>query len=270
VNWRAFCVNGVIYFISDEDLFLSKPFMVISEDSDGIDTIDYDFDEGKRRATLNITAHLTRWSAPPGSTITVKDMGTIADGKWLVDTIERSLFDHIATITAIKPQPVLPEPSSNSTSKVLSGTANAIDPTPAFPAAALGQGETSGPVQTKIVNYVRQQLGVPYRWGAEVPGVAFDCSGLAQAAYSAAGISIPRVAQDQYDAGAPILPPAILLPGDLVFFGDDLQHIDHVGIYIGAGQMIDAPHTGANVRIDNGFTGWTNPTYLGGARLWQL
>jgi len=266
VNWRAFCVSGVIYFIDDKDLFHSKPFMVISEDSDGIDWIDYDYDEGKRKATVQVTAHLARWSAPPGSVVQCIDSG-IVNGKWLVQSISRSLFDHIASITMVKPQPVLPEPTSSPTNKAMQ---QASQNQPATPAGARAGSEGPlGNVQNKIVSYARQQLGVTYVYGAEIPGKAFDCSGLAQAAYSAANIQIPRVAQDQFNAGTPIYPPTVLEPADLVFFGSGPGGVEHVGIYIGNGSMIDAPHTGAVVRVDDNFVNWTNPSYVGAVRLWQ-
>jgi cell wall-associated NlpC family hydrolase len=104
------------------------------------------------------------------------------------------------------------------------------------------------------LDWALAQVGTPYIWGGETPGVGFDCSGLVQAAYKVAGITLPRVAQDQYDAG-PLLPAGSpLQPGDLVFFGQGLTAIDHVGIYVGVqnGQsvMVDAPHTGADVRVE--------------------
>src|SRR5206468_1727500 len=111
------------------------------------------------------------------------------------------------------------------------------------------------------VSYALAQLGTPYRWGGEGPN-GFDCSGLAQAAYQAAGISVPRVAQDQYNAGPPVAAGEPLEPGDLVFFGSDTEHVDHVGIVTGAGQMVDAPHTGAVVRIDS----YQRSNYLGATR----
>lgn len=98
------------------------------------------------------------------------------------------------------------------------------------------------------IAYAREQLGVPYRWGDETPGVGFDCSGLTWAAYQSAGIALPRTAQTQYDTG-PLLPPGTPPePGDLVFFGTP-SRVHHVGLVIDATQMIAAPHTGAVVRI---------------------
>jgi cell wall-associated NlpC family hydrolase len=100
------------------------------------------------------------------------------------------------------------------------------------------------------VDWALAQVGTPYAWGGEAPGVAFDCSGLVQAAYRVAGISLPRVAQDQYDATTHLTPGDPLVPGDLVFFGGGPGDISHVGIYIGGGNMVDAPHTGADVRVE--------------------
>jgi cell wall-associated NlpC family hydrolase len=98
------------------------------------------------------------------------------------------------------------------------------------------------------------QIGTPYVWGGETPGVGFDCSGLAQAAYAVAGIRLPRVAQDQYDSTPKVPVGSPLAPGDLVFFGGGPASIDHVGLYVGVvdgrSVMVDAPHTGADVRAE--------------------
>ncbi len=104
------------------------------------------------------------------------------------------------------------------------------------------------------VSWTLSQIGTPYVWGGETPGVGFDCSGLVQAAYAAAGLALPRVAQDQYDRTPKLEPGTTLAPGDLVFFGGGPGSIDHVGLFAGVvdGQdvMIDAPHTGADVRAE--------------------
>jgi cell wall-associated NlpC family hydrolase len=113
------------------------------------------------------------------------------------------------------------------------------------------------------VAFALSQLGTPYRWGGEAPGFAFDCSGLTQAAYASAGIQLPRVAQAQYDAGPPVPAAQPLEPGDLVFFGSGPDAIEHVGIVIGNGRMVDAPHTGAVVRVEpyqwSDYVGATRP-----------
>jgi cell wall-associated NlpC family hydrolase len=100
-------------------------------------------------------------------------------------------------------------------------------------------------------------LGQPYVWGATGPD-SFDCSGLTQTAYRAAGIELPRVAADQWYAG-PQVALGDLQPGDLLFWASDLTNpatIHHVAMYLGNGQMIAAPHTGDVVKIQ--------PVYLDG------
>ncbi|MFD7387393.1 NlpC/P60 family protein [Streptomyces sp. NPDC059852] len=94
------------------------------------------------------------------------------------------------------------------------------------------------------VSYAYTKLGSPYVWGATGPN-AFDCSGLTQAAYRAAGVSLPRTTYSQIGAGRRVS-RSELLPGDLVFF---YSGISHVGLYIGNGQMIHAPNPSAPVRV---------------------
>jgi peptidoglycan DL-endopeptidase CwlO len=108
----------------------------------------------------------------------------------------------------------------------------------------------AGPVARAAVRWALAQLGDPYRWGATGPD-RFDCSGLTSSAYRAAGVSIPRVSRAQWGAG-PHVQVANLLPGDLVFYADnprDPATIHHVGMYIGNGLMVHAPHTGDVVRV---------------------
>ncbi|MCX4664810.1 NlpC/P60 family protein [Streptomyces uncialis] len=118
------------------------------------------------------------------------------------------------------------------------------------------------------IHYAQTKLGTPYLWGGTgtaAQGGRFDCSGLTQAAYRTMDIELPRVANDQYNAG-PHPARAELLPGDLVFFSDDLTNsraIRHVGIYVGGGYMIDAPRTGAVIR----FTKIDTPDYFGATRV---
>jgi cell wall-associated NlpC family hydrolase len=100
------------------------------------------------------------------------------------------------------------------------------------------------------VDWALAQVGTPYIWGGETPGVGFDCSGLVQAAYKVAGIGLPRVAQDQYDSTAKLGSGDPTEPGDLLFFGGGPTDVTHVGIYVGDGQMVDAPHSGADVRVE--------------------
>ncbi|MEU2682881.1 C40 family peptidase [Streptomyces hygroscopicus] len=110
----------------------------------------------------------------------------------------------------------------------------------------------------RAVSYAYAALGKPYIWGATGP-YGYDCSGLTQAAWRAAGVSLPRTTYTQINAGQRV-PRGQLAPGDLVFF---YSGISHVGIYIGGGRMIHAPHPGAPVRVasiaDMPFAGAARP-----------
>ncbi|MEH2947503.1 NlpC/P60 family protein [Sporofaciens sp. JLR.KK001] len=103
-----------------------------------------------------------------------------------------------------------------------------------------GAGDSS--VAQTIVNAAYGQLGVPYVWGGTTPGSGLDCSGLTQYCHRVAGISIGRTSQVQGGGGKAVSNPQ---PGDLVCYGS------HIGIYIGGGQMIHAPHTGDVVKVAN-------------------
>jgi cell wall-associated NlpC family hydrolase len=134
---------------------------------------------------------------------------------------------------------------------------------------AAGLLPSPAPTATAAVAFAESQLGVPYQWGGEAPGQAFDCSGLVQWAYGQAGLALPRTAQLQYDAGPAVPIGSPLVPGDLIFFGPGPAAVEHVGLYAGAGLMIDAPHTGADVReepVPTLFVGVTRPAATSGAR----
>ncbi len=122
-------------------------------------------------------------------------------------------------------------------------------PPPPTVAASVGGGGgvgASGGGAAVAVAEARAQLGKPYMWAAAGPN-AFDCSGLTQWVWSKAGIALSHYTGAQWNEGRQVS-TAELIPGDLLFFGADLHH---VGIYIGAGKMIDAPHTGTVVRLED-------------------
>jgi cell wall-associated NlpC family hydrolase len=115
----------------------------------------------------------------------------------------------------------------------------------------------------------RSRLGAPYVWGATGPNT-FDCSGLTQWSYAHVGIRLPRVAADQWNAG-PHVTLQGLEPGDLLFWATDVRNpatIHHVAIYLGAGMMLAAPHTGDVVKVQpvymSGYIGATRPYHTSG------
>ncbi|WP_171986549.1 MULTISPECIES: C40 family peptidase [Nocardiopsis] len=116
----------------------------------------------------------------------------------------------------------------------------------------LVSGEAVAPsVVEQVIANAESQLGVPYVWGGETPEGGFDCSGLLQWAFHEAGVSIPRVTHDQWNAGRRVEFDDIQR-GDLLFWRTDPtapDYISHVAIYLGDGMMLEAPRTGLNVRV---------------------
>ena len=133
---------------------------------------------------------------------------------------------------------------------------------------SIGAGGTTsatytGPTATQAdqaVAFAYAQLGKPYQWGATGPG-SYDCSGLAQAAWAAAGVLIPRDTYEQW-AALPHIAATAIQPGDLLYY----DGIGHVAIYVGFGYIIDAPQTGLDVEKIPVRTGWYALTFVGAAR----
>jgi cell wall-associated NlpC family hydrolase len=145
------------------------------------------------------------------------------------------------------PQPPAPEPTTT---------------TPASPTAPAPASTPSPPPQptthADAASIAARYLGVPYVWGGASPS-GFDCSGLVMYVYAQLGVSLPHYTVSQWNATTSI-PTSALAPGDLVFF----DGLSHVGIYIGGGQFIHAPHTGTVVQIASLSGYWA--AHLDGAR----
>ena len=104
-------------------------------------------------------------------------------------------------------------------------------------------------------------IGTPYVWGGASPG-GFDCSGLVMYSFAQLGVSLPHSSYAQYNYGTTSVRQQ-LQPGDLVFF----DALGHVGLYIGGGEYVDAPYTGAYVRVDSLTSGWALSHYAGARRI---
>ena len=112
-----------------------------------------------------------------------------------------------------------------------------------------------------VVSYARHFLGVPYSWGGTSPRTGFDCSGLVRFVYRRFGIRLPHSSWADLAHGRRVSRRS-LRPGDLVFF----YGAGHVGIYVGKGRFIHAPHTGTVVRIET-MAGWYASRFDGARRL---
>ncbi|GAA1187191.1 cell wall-associated NlpC family hydrolase [Kitasatospora gansuensis] len=139
-----------------------------------------------------------------------------------------------------------------------SGGGTAPAPAPAPPTAP--STPASGSIESAIA-FASAQLGKPYVWGGNGPS-GFDCSGLVQQAYRRAGISLPRVADDQYAAGTPIS-SGQLRRGDLIFWSNSSRAsgIHHVAIYLGDNKYLEAARPGTTIRISTLSKGYF-PTHL--------
>lgn len=146
VNWRAFFVSGVFYYMFEDELFKSKPIAIVDEDTEGVEGIDGDLTPNKRashrgyeyenQGSCTVTCRIGRWQAPPGSVVQLQNMGPW-DGRWLVSTVSRSLYDSLGTIELKKPLPKLPEPGQ---SNVPSNSQNTTWTTPAQPSTSPRKG----------------------------------------------------------------------------------------------------------------------------------
>jgi cell wall-associated NlpC family hydrolase len=130
-----------------------------------------------------------------------------------------------------------------------------MQPSPLVPTSQLGPGHPAA------AQLALQYLGVPYLWGGSTPS-GFDCSGLVTYVFAQLGVLLPHFAAAQWEFGLPVAIPQ-LQPGDLVFF----DSLDHVGIYLGDNEFIDAPHTGSWVRIDTLSEAWYHKHYVGARRV---
>ena len=143
----------------------------------------------------------------------------------------------------------------------LSSAASTADPgASSSPPSSAPVGPAPPPTHSSVVAIAERYLGVPYRWGGASPS-GFDCSGLVMYVFAQVGVSLPHSSYAQYGMGTPVSRDQ-LQPGDLVFF----DGLGHVGIYVGGGSFIHAPHTGDVVKISS-MTGWYASTYVGARRI---
>lgn len=116
-----------------------------------------------------------------------------------------------------------------------------------------GEGSTFTGSASAVIAAAMTQLGVPYRWGAETPGVGFDCSGFVQWAFAQAGMKLPRTTSQQILSGVAVENLSTLRPGDLIFSrsirGGQVVDGGHVAIYVGDSQVIVAPRTGDVIEL---------------------
>jgi cell wall-associated NlpC family hydrolase len=119
-----------------------------------------------------------------------------------------------------------------------------------------------GSKASQVIAIAMRYLGVPYVWGGASPSQGFDCSGLTTYVFAQIGVSLPHHAATQFNYGTPVSRDD-LQPADLVFFNG----LGHMGMYIGGGQFIHAPHTGDVVKISSIHDSWYASTWVGARRI---
>ena len=152
-----------------------------------------------------------------------------------------------AAAPAVAPEFTLPT-APTMAPEIILPPAPTITPAPAAAVPAAPQDPSTLSKTSTALAFARAQIGRPCLWGAAGPD-AYDCSSLTQAAWKAAGVLLPRTAQEQSGAGT-LVPLTDIRPGDLIFFHDS---IDHVGLYTGNGLMIHAPSPGTPIREESIF-----------------
>lgn len=257
LDWRCFSDGRNVWFASDAWIKQTRGVSItVTENRAGLGWISGDFVPNDPTGNDASFSTYAAWWGPPGQAVTVTDPMGPLNGLWMVSQVVRDLTAS-AQITLTRAQsdiPALPNTSSSLTQ------ATGVDGQ-----VVLGNASApAGSVAARIVGYATGELGVRYVYGGASPG-GFDCSGLTQWCCAKAGVSIPRTAAAQFAALASV-PSGSEQAGDLVFFREKSAKVDapsHVGIYVGGGRMIDAPHTGSVVRYD---TVRTFEVYLGARR----
>jgi cell wall-associated NlpC family hydrolase len=171
---------------------------------------------------------------------------TEAEMKALEDGLEADIRDLLAQQRAADAA-AAQQAAATATGDATSDGAGRVGGGPAAP-------DPGGPGHPEVVAIAQRYLGIPYLWGGASPKTGFDCSGLVLYVYAQVGIQLSHGATDQQRASKPV-PLNALQPGDLVFYGN-ASYSYHVAIYVGGGQVIEAPRTGSVVSYDGVDDAW--------------
>jgi hypothetical protein len=274
VQWRAFFVSGVFYYISEDDLIKTQPIMMIDETSPGVDGIGFDYDIGKKFATVNIPMRVGLWTAPPGGVVVLGNMGPV-DGRWIVSDYTRSLFNENATVNLKKPMPILPETIVSDVTKIPTWAFAAADPKSKGASQSANAAQFGGIVgadgsRKAVVAVADAAWGIEHSgnhycypkdergdgsrdarpipdslWSADAHA-GIDCSAFATLCYKEAGCPDPNGNNYNGSGNTSTLIAhcrRVAFPGigDLVFYSGDgnLSYPGHVAVYIGQNKICE-------------------------------
>jgi cell wall-associated NlpC family hydrolase len=152
------------------------------------------------------------------------------------------------------PAPVSPDPTPASTTPIPQRL-------PVVKAKPVRTTQFHLPFGKRVVGFAKKLVGTRYVYGGSTPGAGFDCSGFVRYVYGHFGVTLPHSSYAQFSLGRHV-GRGSLRPGDLVFF----DGLGHVGMYVGNGRFIHAPHTGTRVRVET-LAGWYSSRFSGARRL---
>jgi cell wall-associated NlpC family hydrolase len=234
-----------VWYVSDAYLVSRPTFATLTPGSDGVDDIDFSYDEGQPVAEATVTAEAGRWTVPPGEHVAVAGCGPANGTGWLVASIARDIFKTQVAITLHKPAPRLPEPKKDASGSAGGGSKASSSSGPGV--SGLGTSASD------FVNKALGERGRPYVWGAD-GSTSFDCSGLVEWTLKQLGIPFPRTSGEQYERirreGLLIsVEQAEHVKGALLFMGIGGTH--HVAISLGDGRTIEARGKAYGVNVFN-------------------
>jgi cell wall-associated NlpC family hydrolase len=184
-----------------------------------------------------------------------KQLTAVQQTKTVTDQLSGALgsaknhANHIANQRASALAAAAAKAEAAAAARAAAARASGGSPSPISPDSGPAANSSQGQI---AADFALSQIGKPYQWGAAGPST-YDCSGLAMVAWAHAGVSILHYTGDQWNEGTHV-PLNDMQRGDLVFYATNNANpatIHHVGIYIGGGEMVDAPYTGVDVRIDS-------------------
>lgn len=238
VLWRVFVVGRKLYYVSDKDLMKSKPRARIQEDDEGIDSIDFDWDTGKRNNEATVQCRASRWFAPPGTVIALEKMGP-ATGRWLVWEITRDLFSDDCTIILRKAQKPRKEPKAD----VISRARREGDDVTVIGGSVVTGEDMRERIKNAALACVANdekyfyRRSRPYPRSLFMPGIIYtDCSGFAILCYKAAGAPDPNGTGYDGSGNTESLRPRGKKVGRPEV-GDLVHYSGHVAIFIGDGKV---------------------------------
>lgn len=268
IGWRVWAHRGNVYLGPDSWIIANAPATYrLTEASDGVDQVDFDWDVGRPAATCTLTVQAGAHALTPGHVVNLFDCGP-ADGQWLVEKTDRSAASKRATVTLLRRSPELPEPKDESTGSGDAGEGGYRSSTAGGDGVGRHPAAETGALATFVAAALSKK-GCEYVRGASGPD-RFDCSGLVQWSAARAGVTFSKPVTSQWariqEAGT-----SLSVETAVGTYGAVLIKIAgkrrHIAISLGNGKTIEAMGRAYGVRIGNARgRGWNHAGHVPGLR----